>query len=305
MLTTITAIILTYNEELHIARCIENIKQIAGKIYVIDSCSTDRTAKIATNMGAVVVEHAWPGNQAEQFNWALDNIEIKSKWIFRLDADEYLLPELVTEINTKLPELDSNITGIVFKRHHIFLSKWIKRGEYPKRILRLFQTNKAVCEQRLMDEHIQLLEGHDVEFENDFVDHNLHHLGWWIDKHNNYSIRDAIETLDIELNILGNAKVDKDKTIGKGAETKRDQKHKYTKLPLFWRSTYYFLYRYFLKGGFLEGKEAFLWHFFQGWWYRMLIDAKIWEIKKACGTDKDKIKDYIKEYYNIDLSKFS
>tara|TARA_B110000114_G_C15092499_1_gene399400 strand:- start:913 stop:1812 length:900 start_codon:yes stop_codon:yes gene_type:complete len=296
---SITSIILTYNEELHIARCIENIQEISDQVYVIDSFSTDKTVEIAKEMGAIVLKHKWPGNQAEQFNWALENIDIKYKWIFRLDADEYLLPELIEEINVKISSLDPSITGVVFKRRHIFLGKWIKRGEYPKRILRLFQAGKAVCEQRLMDEHIQLLEGHDIEFENDFVDHNLHNLAWWIDKHNNYSIRDAIETLDIELNIIGN--VDENKIIGKGAEIKRNQKHKYTKLPFFWRATFYFVYRYFIKGGFLEGKEAFLWHFFQGWWYRMLIDAKIYEIKKKCGSDKVKIKCYIEDNYNIEL----
>jgi glycosyltransferase involved in cell wall biosynthesis len=297
----VTAVILTYNEELHIARCLKNILQIAAKVYVIDSYSTDNTVELATKEGAEVLQHQWPGNQAQQFNWALQNISIQTQWIFRLDADEYLLPELIEEISNKLPTLDAHITGIVFKRRHIFLGKWIKRGEYPKRILRLFQAGKAVCEQRLMDEHIQLLEGQDMEFENDFVDHNLHTLGWWIDKHNNYSIRDAVETLDIELGILGNASSDKQKTIGQGAASKRDQKHRYTQLPLFWRSSFYFIYRYFLKGGFLEGKEAFLWHFFQGWWYRMLIDAKIYEIKKACGNDKQKIIHYLKNKYHIHL----
>jgi glycosyltransferase involved in cell wall biosynthesis len=303
MSLSITAIILTYNEELHIKRCLENINQIAEKVYVIDSYSIDRTAEIASNLGAIVIKNKWPGNQAEQFNWAINNITINTKWIFRLDADEYLLPELVDEIRTKLPKLDDDITGVVLKRRHIFLGKWIKKGEYPKKILRLFQEKKAVCEQRLMDEHIQLLEGRDIEFEYDFVDHNLHNLGWWIEKHNNYSIRDAIETLDIELDILGNAKKDQEKVLGQGALIKRIQKHKYTRLPLFWRAVFYFGYRFFIKGGILEGKEAFLWHFFQGLWYRMIIDAKIYEIKKVCGNDKAQIIIYLKDNYNIDLAR--
>ena len=297
----ITTIILTYNEEIHIARCIKNIKQISDQIYVIDSYSTDKTVEIAEELGAIVIKQKWPGNQAKQFNWALENLEVSSKWIFRIDADEFLLPELINEIKTKLPKLDSNVTGIVFKRRHIFLGKWIKRGEYPKRILRMFQKDKAICEQRLMDEHIQLLEGVDIEFDFDFVDHNLNNIAWWIDKHNNYSIRDAIETLDIEFNLIGNAKNDKTKSIGKGALSKRKKKHKYTKFPLFWRAAFYFFYRFFLKGGLLEGKEGFLWHFMQGWWYRTLVDAKIYEIKKDCGNDPFKIKIYIQKKYHIDF----
>ena len=85
------------------------------------------------------------------------------------------------------------------------------------------------------------------------------------------------------------------------AADKRRKKLHYAKQPLFWRSFAYFIYRYFFKLGFLEGKEGFMWHFFQGWWYRTLVDAKIWEIKKACGTDKKKIKEFMKKEYSIEL----
>ena len=75
-LLDITAIILTYNEEIHIRRCMENVNQFAKKVYIVDCFSTDRTVEIARKLGAEVVEHEWPGNQAEQFNWALDTLEI-------------------------------------------------------------------------------------------------------------------------------------------------------------------------------------------------------------------------------------
>lgn len=87
----------------------------------------------------------------------------------RLDADEYLMPELIEELNRKLPALADDITGVIFNRRHIFMGKWMKRGIYPVKLLRLFRTGKGICEQRLMDEHIQLLEGRSVEFEHDFV----------------------------------------------------------------------------------------------------------------------------------------
>ncbi len=297
----LSVIILTYNEELHVRRCLENVKQLTDKIYIIDCFSTDRTAEIAKEFDVEVIQHQWPGNQAEQFNWALENIGISSEWILRLDADEYLLPELINEIKERVPNLDNEITGIVFKRRHIFFGRWIKHGTYPVKILRMFKNKKAVCEQRLMDEHILLLEGSSVEFEYDFVDHNLGNIGWWTNKHNNYSIRDAIELLDIEYGILGNSVYDKNKNIGEAASAQRAKKHKYAKMPLFWRALFYFVFRYIIKGGFLEGKEGFLWHFLQGWWYRTLVDAKIFEIKKACGVDKEKMICYIKEKYNISL----
>ena len=132
-----------------------------------------------------------------------------------------------------------------------------------------------------------------------FVDHNLNSLGWWTNKHNNYAIREAIDLLDTELGLK--VKTEENAVLSQDASHKRLKKMKYAKLPLFWRSFYYFIYRYLFKLGFTEGKEAFLWHFLQGWWYRTLVDAKIYEIKKHCGSDVIKIKDFIKKNYQIDL----
>jgi len=295
----ISVIILTYNEENHIKRCIENVQAFAREIFVVDSFSTDKTIKISKNYGAKVFQNEWEQNYAKQFNWALENLPIKTKWVLRLDADEYLYPELIEEIKTKLDTLSDDVTGVVFKRRHIFLGKWMKRGTYPVKLLRLFRYQKAVCEQRWMDEHIQLLEGRAVEFEHDFADHNLNNLSWWTQKHNGYAIREAVDLLDVELGLLGNQQGIAQLT--EQAAAKRNKKHKYAKQPLFWRSFAYFIYRYFFKLGFTEGKQGFMWHFFQGWWYRTFVDAKIWEIKKACGTDKEKIKAYLKKEYSIEI----
>lgn len=295
----VSVIILTYNEELHIRRCIENVLPFAREIFVVDSHSTDATVDIARALGAEVYAHDWPGNQAAQFNWALDNLPITSTWILRLDADEYLLPDLITEMQVKVPQLPCHVTGIELKRRHIFMERWMRRGTYPVKILRLFRYGKAVCEQRLMDEHICLLEGTCVTFDNDFCDHNLHNLTWWITKHNGYAIREAVELLDIEFNLFPSH--ESLPFLAEQAAKKRTKKQKYARMPLFWRAFMYFFLRYIVKGGFLEGKEGFLWHFLQGWWYRTLVDAKIFEIKKACGDDREKIKEYVKTNYNIAL----
>lgn len=112
----ITVIILTYNEEIHIHRCLENVKQFASKVYVVDCFSTDKTAEIAKESDAEVVEHEWPGNQAEQFNWALDTLKIDTGWILRLDADEYLLPELIEELQEKLPRMPESVSALSLSR---------------------------------------------------------------------------------------------------------------------------------------------------------------------------------------------
>lgn len=297
----ITVIVLTYNEELHIRRCLVNVLRFAKRVCVVDSFSTDDTLALAKAAGAEVFQNKWECNYAKQFNWALSNTMIKTGWILRLDADEYLTNELIQELTTKLSKVDDDVSGIVFKRRHVFLEKWVKRGVYPVKLLRLFRTGKGICEQRWMDEHIQISEGRVVEFEHDFVDHNLNTIGWWTQKHKGYAIREAIDLLAMELGGLGGKEnIQGEERLSKQALAKRRKKQKYVKAPLFWRSFIYFVYRYVGCLGFLDGKEGFLWHFLQGWWYRTLVDATIYEIKQACGTDKVKIATYIRENYDID-----
>lgn len=298
----LTVIILTYNEEIHIRRCLENVCSIANDIFIIDSYSTDKTLEIAKGYNNVhILQNKWENNYAKQFNWGLRNAPIRTEWVLRLDADEYLMPELIDELKEKLPSLPEDVNGVIFNRRHIFMGKWMKRGIYPVKLLRVFRYGKGMCEQRLMDEHIQLTEGRSVEFENDFCDHNLNDLTWFCHKHVNYATREAVDLLDIELDLTGAASTDGNKNISHQAQAKRMKKHKYAKQPLFWRSFAYFCYRYFLKGACLDGKAGFIWTFLQGWWYRTLVDAKIFEVKKACGSDKDAIKKYIREKWGLSI----
>lgn len=294
----VSVVILTFNEELHIRRCLDNVTSWAKVVFIVDSYSTDKTLEIASQYGNVFIfQNKWENDHSKQFNWALANIPIKTNWVLRLDADEYLLPDLIIEIKQKLDNLGDDVTGVVIKRRHYFMDKWMKRGIYPVKLLRLFRFKKAICEQRLMDEHIQLLEGKYVEFENDFVDHNLNDLSWFCHKHVNYAIREAVELLDIEYGLVSYKKDE----INSSSQVfkKRKMKYKYARQPLFWRAFYYFCYRYFLKGACLDGKIGFIWTFIQGWWYRTLVDMKIYEIKRLCGNDVKQIRTYISEHYNI------
>ena len=297
----IAVIILTYNEEIHIRRCIENISPIAKEIFVIDSYSTDKTVEYARQLGAVVLQNKWENNHSKQFNWGLENAPITASWILRLDADEYLTSELIQELDEKLCLLDENISGIEIPLKRMFLGRHIKYGTGLVTQMRIFRYKNARCEVRQMDEHIELLQGAAVRFKGAWVDDNLNSLTWWTNKHNGYAIREAVDLLDIEFDLTGIARQDESRVLTKEAAAKRAKKHRYARMPLFWRSFAYFCIRYILKGGFLEGREGFLWHFLQGWWYRTLVDAKIFEIKRACGSDRQKIMDYIQSRYNINL----
>jgi glycosyltransferase involved in cell wall biosynthesis len=295
----ISVIILTYNEEIHIKRCIENVKNFAKHIFVVDSFSTDKTVEIASEMGAIVYQNKWENNYARQFNWGLDNLPISTEWVFRLDADEYLTDELIAELLIQIPHVNESVCGIVFPLNRFFFNKRIKRGIGKMNLLRMFRFGKGKCEDRWMDEHIKLSHGNTLIINKAFCDHNLNTFSWWISKHNGYSIREAIDLLDIEFNFFNSAS--EKINLSADAANKRNKKLKYARLPLFWRSFFYFIYRYFFKLGFTEGKEAFLWHFLQGWWYRTLVDVKIYEIKKKCGNDVIKIKEFIKKNYQIDI----
>lgn len=298
----ISVIILTYNEELHIKRCLDNVSPFAKEIVIIDSFSTDRTLEIARGYPNVqIIQNKWENNHAKQFNWGLDHCKISSEWILRLDADEYLLPELIDELSAKLPIIPNTINGLVIKRRHIFLGKWMKHGTYPVKLLRIFRNGKGRCESRLMDEHIQLNNGGIAELENDFCDHNLNNISWFCHKHINYAIREAAELLDFEFGLTQKISIDNNNQISSQAIAKRKAKYKYAKQPLFFRSFAYFCYRYFFKGAFWEGREGFLWSFIQGWWYRTLVDAKIYEIKWKCGNNPTRIKLLLQDEYNIKL----
>lgn len=297
----LTTIILTYNEELHIRRCLENVCQFSKKVIVVDSPSTDRTVEICDEFPNVeVVVHQYPGNQAEQFNWALDNINIETEWILRMDADEYCTSELIKEMEERLPDMPKDVSACVLPLGRMFMGRHLKYGIVNEVfIIRLFRRGCVRYELRLMDEHLKILKGNTFTFDHKFIDASLLSIQQIVDKHNSYSSKGAVQLLDEKYGLTNSDYADNiyaDEVVAKKA-----QKARYAKMPLFWRAFAYFIYRYIFKLGFLDGKEGFCWDFFQGLWYRMLVDAKVYEVKKTCGNDKEKIRQYIKDNYGIAL----
>lgn len=267
----ITAIILTLNEEINLPHCLKSIFGHVDEIIIVDNGSTDKTFEIAEKYGAKIVKHEDYQNQAQQFNWTLKTQEIKNPWIFRLDADEWVTEELWKELEEKLDKTPEDVSGYFIKRRVYFMGKWIKYGGYyPTWLLRLFRKDKAEYEKREMDEHIVLLEGRALNLKNDFADENHKSLEEWTAKHNNFSTREARAMLEEK----------KKENLGGQAGRKRKIKTGfYAKLPLFCRACLYFSYRYFIRLGFLDGRKGLIFHFLQGFWYRFLVDAKIYEKK--------------------------
>ena len=293
----LSVIILTGNEEIHIKRCLDKISPYVKEVFVVDCYSTDKTVEIAKQYKNVSVLYNNWVNYATQLNWAIKNAPIKTEWVLRLDADEYLEPALIERMQRELHSLPDNVSAINIRLKHVFLGKFIKGGTGKKYLARIFRNGRAVSENRQMDEHLKLTSGELVTWEEAFYDDNLNNLKWWTNKHNGYAIREAADLLDFEYNFTN---AERNELEGQ-AGAQRSKKHKYAKMPLFWRAFFYFCIRYFLKGGMFEGKEGFLWCFLQGWWYRTLVDAIIFEIKQKTGGDREKIRQLLRDEYNIHL----
>lgn len=277
-MTDLTVIILTKNEKENLPKAIDSIKKIAKEIIIVDSGSNDGTIELAKKLGCRTYYHEWE-TYSKQYNWAFDNLKINTSWIMRLDADEEITEELSNEINDKLPKIEKGINGIILRRRLYFMGKWIKHGGiYPQLILRIFRKGKGKLEDKIMDEHIVLSEGTTTTFKNDFIDYNNKDLSWWISKHNWYSDREVYELLNLE-ELKKKGDLLNPKLFGNYYSRKRWVKEKiFLKISPSVRSYLYYLYRFYFKLGFLDGREGKIFHFLQAYWYRFLIDAKFYEI---------------------------
>jgi len=294
------AIVLTFNEEQHVERCLNSLNGVVDEVMVVDCFSSDDTVNIAQKLGARVIQHQWT-NYATQFNWALTQLDSDTEWVLRIDADEFLTPQLVREIRTKLPTLKSDVDGVLFGRRMTFQGQLIRHGGvFPVKVLRLFRYGKGKCENRWMDEHVKVA-GPAVEFAGELIDDNLNSLTWWTEKHNKYASREVVDLLNLQFGFMPHDSVAR-LVSGDQAGVKRWLKEKvYTHLPLGLRSFAYFFYRYVLRLGFLDGTAGATFHFLQGFWYRYLVDAKLAEVKRYMRENDSDVKSAIRKVLEIKI----
>ncbi|WP_275373067.1 glycosyltransferase family 2 protein [Clostridium tertium] len=270
----LTAIILTKNESENIYDCLKSIEGFVKRIVVIDSGSTDNTIEISKKFGADIYIHKFE-NYARQFNWAIDNTNIKTKWTLRLDADERLTHKLCKELEELIEKHDNdNINGITMEAWFYFLGKCIKYGGAKKRKLMLFKTGLGRVEDRKMDEHTILSKGDSVSTKEKFLHYDFRNIDYFISKMNWYATREMQDYFEFSYGKYEDNL--NDKNISK---TRRKKFGIYYRLPMFFRSWMLFIYFYIFKLGFLDGKEGFIYHYMYHRWYRCLVDAKIYEHK--------------------------
>lgn len=270
---SVSVIILTYNEELNISQAINSCKGWAKEIIVLDSISDDATQDIAKSHGAIVHENKFV-NYSLQRNHALQ-LSISGEWILFLDADEYLSEELKEEINTVIKSPDFDAYYMKFRL--IWNDVWIKRGYYPTWILRLGRNGYLKCDERPVNEHLECKTDKIGRLQEDILNKSNKSLVDWMTKHVKYAEGEA-EQLFIEHN-------EKYNFFGNQFQRKRWIKvNIWNKLPVVLRPFLYFVYRYFIRLGFLDGKKAFHYHFLQAFIFFSQIDMiyldKKWREKK-------------------------
>lgn len=280
-MSKIAAIILTKNEERDLPACLESLQGVADEAYVIDSGSTDRTVEIARRFGARVLEHEFV-NYAAQLNWALDAIQTKAEWLFRIDADERVSDRLRESLKSRLAQFGPKVTGVEVARRIQFLGRRLRWGDtYPVWLLRLWRRGRGRCEDTWMDEHMVLDGGEVVRVAGDLIHEIPKSLSEWTRKHDWYAERECRD-------ILGHCA--NTSPLYRQARLKRLLKQKvYLRLPLFHRAFLYWFYRYFLRLGFLDGREGLIYHFLQAFWYRFLVDAKLYELQRLAARRADSV----------------
>ena len=277
---SLSVVVLTFNEERNLRACLDSVADWAGRIFVVDSGSTDATVAIAREFRAEVVTNPFE-THARQWQWALATLPLDTDWVLGLDADQRVMPELRDEI-TALLASDTSVDGAFVRRRQIFRGRWIKHGGYyPKYLLKLFRRQHvSVDDSDLVDHHF-IVNGPVVKLRGDVIEDNLNEaeISTWTAKHNRYAVLQAKQEL------LHRAEpVTWVAAFGSPDLRVRWLKQLWGRLPLLVRPCLYVFYRYVLRLGFLDGKQGFIFHVLQAFWYRLLVDINIDEFRAGRST---------------------
>lgn len=274
-------IILSYNEEIHLPKLLDSIQDLNAPTYVLDSGSTDNTLIICARYGCTVAYHPFD-NHPKQWHSALNSFTITTPWIIGLDSDQIVTPELFKKLKEFKDQEYKEVDGIYFNRKNFFKGKWLRYGGYyPKYLLKMFRTGVGYSDLNENMDHRFIVPYRTIIWKDGhLVEENLkeNDISFWIAKHNRYSDLVAKE----ELERMNNLRLQtiKPKLFGSPDERVAWMKNIWWKLPLGLRPFLYLIYRMFFRLGILDGKAGILFHFLQGFWFRLIVDVKIKELQK-------------------------
>ncbi len=264
-------VILTFNSAAIIRETVAAAKQVSPHVFVVDSFSSDNTPGILEELGCIVAQRAF-ANYSDQRNWAIAQVEADYQWQLHLDADEVLDDRSIGEINALLAGTPAHDAYLIRRRDY-FMGKMLRFSGVNPWHLRLFRSGVGRCESRLYDQHF-ISSAKPGRLEGLMHDKNSAKLADWIASHNRWSDAEVKEKLG---NQTGGANILQPRLTGDARERTRFIKEIYYRLPIGMRVLVYFIYRYFFRLGFLDGTIGFYFAFFQALWFRMLIDAKMYE----------------------------
>jgi glycosyltransferase involved in cell wall biosynthesis len=274
-------IILTYNEEFHLPRLLQSISSLDAPIFILDSGSTDKTIAIGEQYGATFLNHAFE-NHPKQWDFALKNFAISTPWVICLDADQMVTPELKTRLNNFKDEEHTGIDGIYFNRKNFFKGKWIKHGGYyPFYLLKMFRYGIGYSDTNENMDHRFIVPGKTEVWKDGIIlEENLkeNNIRFWIDKHNRYS--DLVAQEEVERMKQARTQTIQPNFWGSPDERTAWRKQLWWRLPRYMRPGLYFTQRIIFQLGFLDGRTGIIFHFLQGFWFRLIVDIKIDEILK-------------------------
>jgi glycosyltransferase involved in cell wall biosynthesis len=260
----ISVLILTKDEECNLPQCIETVRW-SDDIHVLDSNSTDRTVAVAMQLGAKVWHREFD-SFAQQQNWALNNIDFRHPWVFHLDADERVTPDLAKSVCSAVQE-SGEIVAFRIQRRDFFLGTWLKHVQATPFYVRLFRPEKMRYER--IGHPVSVPQGPVAPLAG-YLDHYPFSKGMaqWVDKHNFYSTQEAEQT-------LADRASQRPWSLRKCffAETfeekRRNQKQLFYRLP--GRPLVKSLSLYFLKLGFLDGRAGFAYSVLMGFYEYLII----------------------------------
>ncbi|NEU07353.1 glycosyltransferase family 2 protein [Flavihumibacter sp. R14] len=274
-------VILTFNEEEHLPRLLESVKDLNAETFILDSGSTDNTLSICGIYGVETSFNQFE-NHPKQWDAALKAFNFRTPWLVCLDADQIVTPELYQQLQHFQDSAHQDIDGIYFNRKNYFKGRWLRfGGYYPKYLLKMFRTGKGFSDLHENMDHRFVVPGKTLIWQKGHIlEENLkeNEISFWISKHNRYSDLLAHEEIE-RMNKLRIQTIRPD-LMGSPDERTAWLKNLWWKLPRFIRPFFYFTYRMIFQLGILDGRRGILFHFLQGFWFRIIVDVKIEEILK-------------------------
>lgn len=276
---TISIFIQTLNEEQNLPGLLESVSW-ADDIVVLDSLSTDRTREISEAAGARWFERAYDGRGNHQ-NWAMEHIDFKHRWVFYLDADERMTPELRAEIEKIASDWESGTRSVENNdpvayyggRKNIYRGKWIRHAMPPGNIMRFFQPPKIRFARDANP--VSIVDGKIGYLNEHFIHYNFSKgIREWIERHNRYSTYEANETMKA----LANNPVKLANLFSSDRNTRRlELKNISFRMPC--RPMLKFVYMYVIGRGFLDGRAGWTYCRLQAM-YEYMIVLKVRELKR-------------------------